>query len=32
MGVDEMFIVTWAYDEAARVKSYRLIAEAMAAG
>ncbi len=29
MQVDEIAIVTWAWDEAARVKSYRLIAEAM---
>lgn len=27
--VDEVAIVTWAYDEAARVESYRLIAEAL---
>jgi luciferase family oxidoreductase group 1 len=30
--VDEIAIVTWAWDEAARVKSYRLIAEAMGLG
>jgi len=28
LAVDEMAIVTWTFDEAARVKSYRLIAEA----
>jgi luciferase family oxidoreductase group 1 len=31
VGAVEMAIVTWAYDEAARVESYRLIAAAMAA-
>ena len=30
LGAREMAVVTWATDEAARVKSYRLIAEAMA--
>ena len=30
MDVREMAVVTWAYDEAARHKSYRLLAEAMA--
>ena len=30
MDVQEMAVVTWAYDEAARHKSYRLLAEAMA--
>jgi luciferase family oxidoreductase group 1 len=29
VGAAEIAIVTWAYDEAARVKSYRLIAEAL---
>jgi luciferase family oxidoreductase group 1 len=31
-GAVEIAIVTWAYDEAARVKSYRLIADAMGTG
>lgn len=30
MDVQEMAVVTWAYDEAARHKSYRLLAQAMA--
>jgi luciferase family oxidoreductase group 1 len=30
MGVQEMAVVTWAYDEAARHKSYHLLAQAMA--
>ena len=30
MDVQEMAVVTWAYDEAARHKSYRLLAEALA--
>jgi alkanesulfonate monooxygenase SsuD/methylene tetrahydromethanopterin reductase-like flavin-dependent oxidoreductase (luciferase family) len=29
LDVQEMAVVTWAYDEAVRHKSYRLIAEAM---
>ena len=29
MDVQEMAVVTWAYDEAARHKSYRLLAEAL---
>jgi luciferase family oxidoreductase group 1 len=31
-GAAEIAIVTWAYDEAARVKSYRLIADALGVG
>jgi luciferase family oxidoreductase group 1 len=32
VGAAEMAIVTWAYDEAARVKSYKLIADALGVG
>jgi len=32
LGVQEVAIVTWAYDEAVRVKSYRLIAQGLAVG
>jgi alkanesulfonate monooxygenase SsuD/methylene tetrahydromethanopterin reductase-like flavin-dependent oxidoreductase (luciferase family) len=32
LNVQEIAVVTWAYDEAVRHKSYRLLAEAMALG